>query len=120
MVLHWDAVPGAANYNIYRGTHVVPQPAGVTTLLTRGVTGTTFVDADVSMGVDTIPVYQVTAVSPGTAVTAVGESAKSNRAEPTAPTGDVRAMIQGTGCAHQCHRCAGSDPGARHHARCYV
>ncbi|MBV9471227.1 MAG: hypothetical protein JO316_16955 [Abitibacteriaceae bacterium] len=88
-VLTWNAVPGATSYNIYRAFEIAPRPAGDTILLEKGVKDTFFVDGSVSMGVDSIPVYQVTAVN------AAGESAKSNKAAPGLPGADTLVVIQG-------------------------
>ncbi|MBV9867002.1 MAG: hypothetical protein JO316_16740 [Abitibacteriaceae bacterium] len=89
VVLTWNPVPGATSYNIYRRTQVVPQPADQTALFKRGETDTTFIDPTVSMGVDVVYVYQVTAVNKA------GESPKSNAVSPALPVADVPTVIQG-------------------------
>jgi len=90
VVLTWNAVPGATSYNIYSGVLVAPHSKVSTTLLERNVQITAFVDGSARMGIDTIPVYQVTAVN------GAGESAKSNAAEPGAPLTVTPVVVQGT------------------------
>ncbi|HXU06755.1 MAG TPA: malectin domain-containing carbohydrate-binding protein, partial [Polyangia bacterium] len=74
--LTWKGAPGAASYNIYRGTS-----AGTETLYQTGVTGSSFVDTAVSDGVAYF--YVVSAVN------AVGESPLSNEANATPTTGSA-------------------------------
>ena len=90
VVLTWNAVAGAIRYNVYGGSVVVPQPTAPTFLLAPNIQITAFVDGSARMGIDTIPVYQVTAVN------AAGESAKSKAAEPDAPLAATPVVIQGT------------------------
>ena len=60
VALSWRAVPGAISYNVYRGT----TPGGeATTPLATGVTGTSFLDTQVTAG--TTYYYQVSAVNLG-------------------------------------------------------
>lgn len=77
VLLTWHAVLGATSYNVYRGSQVIPRPAGPTTIIAYGVKTATFSDPSVSMGIDVIYHYQITAVN------AAGESAKSNSAAPS-------------------------------------
>jgi hypothetical protein len=70
VTLHWSASPDAASYNIYRSTS-----SGSETLLTTGVTGTSFTNTGVTNG--TTYYYKITAVN------SVGESGKSNEASAT-------------------------------------
>jgi fibronectin type 3 domain-containing protein len=73
--LSWSAVAGASSYNVYRGTS--PGGEGSTPLAT-GVTGTSFIDNQVTAG--TMYYYQVSAVNLG------GEGARS---------GEQSATVQG-------------------------
>jgi hypothetical protein len=68
--LTWTASPDASSYNIYRST-----TSGAETLLTTGVTGTSFTDTGRTNG--TTYFYKITAVN------SVGESGKSNEASAT-------------------------------------
>ncbi len=74
-ILTWKASAGATSYNIYRSIEVVPQPPPPTQLYQTGVKGTTYEDKQARLGVDTVLVYQVTAVNQN------GESRKSNIAK---------------------------------------
>ena len=75
-ILNWQPSAGATSYNIYRATQVIPKPPPPTMLYKKGVKGTTFFDPNVTIGIDTITIYQVTAVNSS------GESKKSNIASP--------------------------------------
>ena len=79
LVLDWDPVPGASNYNIYRGTSAggeasTPYNVGYSSTSNNGQLAY-FTDGSVSAG--TTYYYYVTATS------AAGESAKSNEASAT-------------------------------------
>ena len=65
--LSWNAVPGAASYNVYRGTS-----AGAETLLQSGITTTSFTDTSAVSG--TTYFYNVTAVSAAGESVAAGET----------------------------------------------
>jgi fibronectin type 3 domain-containing protein len=74
VTLSWRGAPGAASYNIYRGS-----AAGTETLYRAGVPGPGFVDDQAAEGVAYF--YVVTAVDPA------GESALSDEASATPTTG---------------------------------
>ncbi len=90
VIVTWDEVPRALSYNIYRGTQVFPRPVGSSELLRKGVVATSFVHSSASMGVDSIPFYQVSSVN------AQGESPKSAPVEPAVPTPAASVVVQGT------------------------
>jgi hypothetical protein len=69
VALNWNAVPGAASYNIYRSTSSAGEGS---TPFRTGVTATSFTDTGLAAG--TTYYYQVSAVN------SQGESAKSNEA----------------------------------------
>ena len=90
VILTWSPVAGATSYTVYRGTIIAPRPAGLATVLRRGVTATAFVDPEVGMGVDTITFYQVTAVN------AAATAASRRRPSPGLVTSTVPVVVQGT------------------------
>jgi hypothetical protein len=65
VTLGWTAYPGAASYNLYRGTS-----SGGEVVVATGITGTSFIDTGLSLG--TKYYYQVTSVDAG------AESARSS------------------------------------------
>jgi fibronectin type 3 domain-containing protein len=81
VTLSWNAVAGAASYNIYRST-----ASGAETLVQSGVTGTTFSDTGLTDG--TTYYYKVSAVNAaGESPLSAEVSATPQVAAPAAPTG---------------------------------
>jgi fibronectin type 3 domain-containing protein len=76
--LSWTGSTGAASYNIYRGTS---SGGGGQTPIATGVTGSSFIDTNVSFG--TAYFYQVTAVDTG------GESARATETATATPFPDL-------------------------------
>jgi fibronectin type 3 domain-containing protein len=82
VTLTWTASPGAASYNVYRGTS--PGGEGPSPLAT-GVTTTSFSDSGLTDG--TTYYYQVTAVNSAGESVRSGEVSATPVAPPSAPTG---------------------------------
>lgn len=71
VLLTWNVDSSATSYNVYRGTAVVGQQIGTSTLIASGVTLTQYYDPGITMGIDTVTYYQISAVN------SLGESAKT-------------------------------------------
>lgn len=61
--LTWKAATSATSYDVYRGTALAGQTLGNSTLIATGVTSTKFYDPGITMGIDTVTFYQVSAVN---------------------------------------------------------